>query len=569
MSLIEKANEAYYNKEEKILTDQEFDLLEENGLGIVNFRNKVDHFQPMGSLKKIKTEEQFNKWCPKHAEISITPKLDGNSVEIIIVDGKFAQAITRGNGFVGNDISDKVVHCNIMHEVIPGEKHYSIKCEAIMKKEFQKDYDKNIRNVVAGLLNKKTPIPEELAKIDIIPFMELDNLLAIEMTYEELADGYEEKKEHYEYEIDGLVIELYNHIYEEKKELLPANSMALKFNKTGVLAEIGDIEWGLGKHAKLTPVLLLKEAVEIDGTMVKRVSASNWSLLVAAGLGIGAIIRVIKSGDIIPFVSEVVERSDDIIYPQCPVCSTTGIMNESEVQMICPNPDCAGKDLIKLQHIFKTFDLEYVSDRTVEKLYENGVRDLDSFFKLTRGHICGLPGFGMSKASNIVHKLKNVTLNEAQVLKCAMVQGISESNGQKIIDHYGDILHFFGSIGLDHTVIKGIGDTMSETINENGIKFLEIYSQLKKYITITKKEIKKNIPEILNIVFTGTCRRFGRKELTIVLESNNYNVQKAINKITDILLVADPNSNSGKIQKATKLGVKIKSYEDFFKENKI
>lgn len=574
--LVKEANKAYYDTDEKIITDSEFDLLADNGLEMdavsqtINFRKKVDHFQPMGSLKKIKTEKDYLNFCPEGTEIKISPKLDGNSIELIVVDGKFAQAITRGNGFIGNDVSDKVQHCNIIHNVIPDQKHYSLKCEAIMKKEYQKDYDRNIRNVVAGLLNRKTAKPEELAKIDIIPFIDLDFTKTKHLSYNHLENGYAKKKEAFPYDIDGIVVEIINPIHEEKDELLPENIKALKFNKEGVDAEIGKIEWGLGKHAKLTPVIVLKEAVEIDGTMVQRVTASNWSLLVAAGLGVGAKVQVIKSGDIIPYISKVVKKSGIITVPECPVCGSIGELNKSKIQMICSNPDCKGKNLIKLQHIFKVFDLDYISDATVKNLYEKGfVRTIDHFFRLTKGEICGIPGFGVSKATNIVHKLKNVELTEAQVLKCAMIQGISESNGQRIIDFFGSIENFLYQevdFAYNYSDIDGFADKTGQTIIDNHQKFVDTYETLKKYITIkSNKKIQKN-EEAPKIVFTGKCEKYNRKELTNILKDQGYDVQKNINKQTQVLLLADINSSSSKAKKARDMGITILTYDGFFSE---
>ncbi len=568
MSLQEKANDAYYNEDEKILTDKEFDLLSDNGLEIKNFRNKAKHFQPMGSLKKIKTEDDFLKWR-QGREIRVTPKLDGNSVEIIVVDGKFEKAITRGNGKVGNDITDKAVYCNLKHILLDGAAQYSIKCEAIMKKEYQKDYNKNIRNVVAGILNRKTPQIEELKKIDIIPFNELDFIQSKNISYLEMTDGFEAKKEIYPYEIDGLVVELIDPIYEEKDELLPANIVALKFNKEGIDAEVGNIEWNLGKHAKLTPVIVLKDAVEIDGTNVQRVTASNWSLLVEAGLGVGAKVQVIKSGDIIPYISQVVKKSNLINNPYCPSCGFKGVLNESKVQMICPNNHCLGEELVKLQHIFGTFDLDYISDATVERLYVAGFKTIEDIFNLSLNDLISLDGFGPKKSSNIIYKLNTVALTEAKVLKCAMVPGISESNAEKLINHFGNIENFLYpeiDFVIDYTSIDGFAEITSNTIKENMNKFQKIYEILKKHIIILKIEKTKLTPNGLNIVFTGKCETHNRKELTTFLKEKGYNVQKNINKETDILLVADINSTSSKMKKAGKLGIKIQTYDEYFKE---
>ncbi len=595
MSLVEEANNAYFNAEDgkPIITDKEFDLLAENGLDIQNFRNKTEHFQPMGSLKKIKEEEDFAKWRPEGAEIKITPKLDGNSVEIVVVDGKFACGITRGDGFVGNDISDKIQHCNIIHTVVPGEKHYSIKCEAIMKKEYQSEYDKNLRNVVGGILNRKTVVIEDLQKIDIIPFMDLDCLQTHELSYTEMAEQYETKKMSFPYEIDGLVVELVNKVHAEKSDLLPENIIAVKFNKEGVDAEVGEIEWNLGKHGKLTPVIKLRHSVEIDGTNVQRVNASNWSLLIEAGLGIGAEIQVIKSGDIIPYVSKVVKKSGLIYNPICPVCGSLGELNDTKVNMLCKNHLCEGKKLIAIQHMFQVFDLDYISESTVKNLFDGGVKTIEDFFNLTTEAICAIPGFGAGKANNIVNRLKSVSLSHADILKCAMIPGISNSTGQKLINHFGNIENFLTSRmkecieklnGQDQTYylhedydydkIDHIGDVLSKAINDNMFEFNRIYEILLKYVTIKPEvvvdfETGRSVNKNINIVFTGKCDQFSRKELTDVLETAGYTVQKSINKLTNILLVADVNSNSSKTKKAKTLGVEIKAYENFFKENKI
>jgi len=574
MSLVEKANQAYYNEKESLLTDTEFDLLADNGLEMTNFRNKTNHYQPMGSLKKIKDEKSFSKWYPEDAIVSCTPKLDGNSIELVVTKGVITKAITRGDGFIGNDVTDKIKFCNIKHVPYIGNPLYSLKCEAIIPKKYQKDYAKHLRNVAGGIINRKTPVVDELKKIDIIPFTELDAKILSGITYAKLEENYAEAKEQFPYDIDGIVLELVQHVHPEKDELLPENIMALKFNKEGIDAVIGDIQWNLGKHSRLTPVLILKEAVEIDGTNVQRVSASNWSLLNEAGLGIGAKIQVIKSGDIIPFVSKVIQKSDDIIYAQCPICSTTGVLNESEVQMICPNSFCKGKELIKLQHIFQVFDLDYISDSTVERLYDAGIDTLEQIFALSEIDLMLIDGFGERKSANIIAKLNNIVLTEAKVLKCAMVQGISESNGQKIIDHYGDISTFLNSRDnkdIDYTCIKGIGEVMSETINANFHLFISTFLSLRDKIIIFQIKKTKLDPTAanLNIVFTGKCTRFSRKELTDVLESKGFTVQKAINKETNILLVADTNSESGKTKKAKSLDVEIKGYDAFFAKVKI
>jgi DNA ligase (NAD+) len=569
-NLLDAANNAYYNKEEKVITDQEFDLLADDGLEIRNFRVKTEHFQPMGSLKKLKTQDDFEKFA-KRASVSCTPKLDGNSIELVYEDSVLVKAITRGDGFFGNDVTDKIQFCNIMDDA-PGPGSFSRKCEAIMPKDMQSQYEKNIRNVVAGTLNRKTVDEIELSKIDVVCFSEMSNVCHGYLTYEDLEAVFNDLKENYYYEIDGLVLSLSVPSYKETDPLLPANVQALKFNKDGVDAEVGEIEINLGKHGKLTPVLILKEAVEIDGTMVQRVSASNYGLLVAAGLGVGAKIQVIKSGDIIPFVSKVIEPQKSIPWFTCPSCGNDAEVSDNGIHATCINPNCDSLAVIKLVHIFRMLDLEFISDTTVENLYDFGLNTLKIISESTVEEIASLPGFGNSKAGNIIAKMKTVKFTEAQVLQAAMVKGISSSQSKRLIDHFGSLEGFFkgACISINLAGINGFGVKLTETVMKNMTNFRAMYEEIKACgFEIIVPKVATETPDGANVVCTGTCSRFGRKELAKVLGDSGVLMQKAVNKETDFLLTNDVNSNSSKTAKANKLGVKIMSYDDFFATKRI
>jgi len=177
-----------------------------------------------------------------------------------------------------------------------------------------------------------------------------------------------------------------------------------------------------------------------------------------------------------------------------------------------------------------------------------------------------IPGFGERKANNILKKMTGISLTEAQVLKCAMINGISESNAQKLIDHFGGILKFINSFGYDFTKIDGIGDIMSKTITYNMHRFNDMYVMLRDYIEIESIQSEVNKDYKPNVVFTGKCEQFTRKEMNEILIDNGYNPQKGITKSTDLLLVADENSTSSKMKKAEKLGIEVKTYDRFLVE---
>lgn len=563
-SLTEIANEEYYNNDEPILSDNEFDLLSDDGLDISNFRNKTDHFQPMGSLKKIKTEKDFLKWIG--GDISVTPKLDGNSIEVIFDNGELVKAVTRGDGFVGNNVTDKIDHCNFIGIPETKEGTHSYKAEAIMKKVHQKDYEKNIRNVVSGLINKKEIDVKELSKIDIVFFdtLEKTHFENNHHVFYSLEGMFHHYKNYYEYEIDGLVVELENSVYEEKDELLPENKIALKFNKEGVPAIVGKHEWTLGKHGKLCPTIVLESPVVIDGTNVSRVYVSNYRLIKETGLGIGANVKVIKSGNIIPFISSVTKKSNILKKILCPVCGSSPKLDENQVELICVNPNCRGIKLEKLKNIFNIFDLEFISESTIELLYNNGYDNITKIFNSDKKELESLEGFGPKKADNLIKKLKNIEITEAQALECAMVKGISKKNAEKIIDHYGSYNEFLLYVNKSSLIqINDIGEVLANNIMKDLPEILKVYDELKS--CGVKIKTKEKSGDKGNIVFTGTCSQYPRKELEKILVDMGYTIQSGVTKTTNLLLT-DGIVSGTKVEKANKLGVEIKTYDEFFQE---
>jgi DNA ligase (NAD+) len=565
--LKEIANEQYYNTGSPILTDEEFNLISDHGLETRNFRNKANHHSPMGSLKKIKTEDDFYKWAKDNTVFKVTPKLDGNSIEVILnKNGNIIQCITRGNGYEGNDVTNNIKYCDTsaLGSLKLDKDINSVKCEAIMPKKHQIDYEKNIRNVASGLINRKEAIPNELAKIHIVPFETLAKVIYYSIPdYLELESNFRYYKNNYEYEIDGLVVEC-DGDYSNDNELLPDNIIALKFNKDGELATVSYIEWSLGKHGILYPVVILDEPVDIDGTTVSRVSASNYGIVKTAGLGIGAQVKVIKSGDIIPQIKEVIGRSDILPPVFCPVCQSIPEVDENGVHLVCKN--CTHNDLTLLKHIFKVFNVDYISDATIENLYANGFKLIHDYFEAEVEDISSIDGFGKKTAEYIFYMLNTIELTEAQVLECAMVKGMGNKQCQKLIDYFGSIENFLACENLETSLspLEGFAEKSIANIITNRNRFKTMFETLSRYCKI--KKVDKTNQTKGNIVFTGKCDKYNRKELTQYLEEQGWKIQSSVNKETNLLLTDNPNSSTSKTKKAKLLGIEIKSYDEFFDE---
>lgn len=594
-ALVKKANEAY-DQGEPILEDSEFDLLAETGIEIEtrNFRKKVEHPFPMGSLSKIRTGEEVVRWINPAGHLVVMPKLDGCSVRAKYVGGALVEVATRGDGHTGNDITANASKCNIP-VTLAAPVDVEIRYEAILPKKYEAQFEKNLRNVAAGMLGAKDPRPElaliDFVAIDIVTEEPLSvygkrELLDSLLDERHLVDQtmitvttppldlwswfektYEKWRQTLPYKIDGIVVEKFDDGFApvpQEKELLPKNKVALKFATEAKETTIVDIVWTLGQHQKLTPVLKI-DTVEIDGTNVSNVSASNYALLKAAGLGLGARIKVIKSGEIIPKVAEVLEPSDiGLSMPVCPACKELATLSESGVDALCANPDCEGGDLVRLKKTIELFGIEFISDNTVEALASAGFNTLEKIFSLSEQDIADLPGFGLKSASYLVNALKSAELTEAKVIKSAFLKGIGERKAKVLLDHYGSLVDMISSVMVDGLApIEGFGEVQTNLINQ-GIG--EIADQLHRFKSLGVRIIPHEAPTEGGQVVccTGTCPLFPRKTLKKVLEDKGFTVVDSVTKNTTLLLCDDPDGSSSKLKKARKAGIPIKSYSDFF-----
>lgn len=603
-TLVKAANTAY-DQGAPIITDREFDLLADTGLSLDtrNFRQKVAHPFPMGSLGKIKTEEDLMKWIGLgQRPFVVMPKKDGLSLRLSYRDGQLVQAVTRGDGQVGNNVTDKVMRTNVP-KTLPRRITIEIRVEAVIRKDHKNRFEKNLRNVAAGLIGAKDIRPD-LALIDCIA---IDAVTECPMSWQEkaqlLKDLFPEElvvpmayaipgeepgyprgnlwlwmKEVFQtwekrlpYAMDGLVVQTFPAVHAPlppQDDLIPKDKIALKFGSEEAETQIENIVWALGQHGKLTPVLEI-DPVELDGTTVSRVSASNYSLLRSAGMGIGAKVMVTKSGDIIPFVTNVVQPSiKGLGLPNCPECDAAAVLSISGVDALCRNPECEGAELVRLKKTFEVFGVDFVSDATIEALFRAGFDSLEKIFFLSESDIEALPGFGKKSAEYLVSTLKNLEISEAKVVKLAFLKGIGERKAKVLLDYYGSLQTLLVEVTTEGLAeIDGFGPVQTDLLNRRIDAVTQKFHLLRKLgvkiIPHTAAAKEKTV-----VCCTGTCTRYSRKELKEVLEGMGYEMVDSVTKGCQLLLCDDPGGGSSKLQKARKDGVEIRSYVDFFLERK-
>lgn len=598
--LIEQANEAYYEGDSPVLTDEEFDLLAESGLERAEdhtFRKKVKHTIPMGSLSKCKTLEDFRAWVNKFpdANFIISPKIDGNSIAVTYIDGHLKTAVTRGDGEYGNDCTHKVKAAGSIPHRLTKPVNLTVRCEAVIPRENQAYFEKNIRNIASGLLNSK----EVQHGVNLLKFMVFDSALLdndkiyqpenwllhqeelndhgfyrirpisivgnSNSMYEQIENWFKSWDQSYPYFIDGIVVEALdeNGNHYEKEGKYPAHMTAVKFQRPPVRAVVGKVEWTLGMHGKLAPVLVLETPVTIDGTSVQRVSASNYGIMCAAGLWPGAEVGVVKSGDIIPYIAEVYEKSVHENIVICPECKRQAEIDDRRIDLVCPYDDCCGKEIIKLQTVFRILDIDGISDKTIENLYHERFRTLELIFKAFPRELAQLEGWGEKSAETFLNSLRDVSMTEAQIIAAAGIRGIALKQAEKLMYAYGSLEDLVRGIrtmgGLK--MIDGFGDILSKQVVDN----IEVIKEMARAIIFAGISIKIviDIP-LVPVCVTGPHPTMGRKEFSRFLEGQGYKLVSSVTKDTKIVLTADMSSSSGKMKKAkAREDVEVMLYEDF------
>ena len=640
ISILNEAAEAYYNTGHPIITDEQYDtrmndLLElerETGVVFANSPtinvgakvltelNEVTHSVPMLSLDKCHTVEELIKFA-NNKELVASIKLDGLTCRLTYENGLLVRAETRGNGYVGSDITEHVKQFKNVPLKINKENTYIIDGEAIINDwefaEINKNGEyRNSRNLASGTLAvldtslvskrklrflawdvieggnnilSKNLIEAKDLGFEVVPFW-INGTTSMALNPDNLQSNIESVFDYAKengYPCDGVVFK-FNDI-EYGKSLGATshhfkNGIAYKAKDDVYETELIDIDWTMGKTGVLTPTAIFKE-VEIDGTMVGRASVHNVSILEDLALMNGDTIEIFKANMIIPQVKRNVsaERRDVIggitvlnIPAKCPICgSNTEIKqdNDSKVLM-CTNDNCKGKLLGKLTHFVSknAINIDGVSEQTLEKFIELGwLNNFGDIFTL-KDHfteMVKLDGFGetsVNKLLNAIEASKNTTLD--RFIYALSIPLIGRSASKTIAKHWGyDIDEFLVDFEhlYDYTVLDDFGNSMSDSLNEYAEKYSEDVISLSSFFSFICPEESKNGDKLKNKIFviTGSLNQFAnRDEAKIKIEAAGGKVSGSISTKTSYLVNNDVASTSGKNKKAKELNIPIISEEE-------
>ena len=636
VKILNKAAKAYYQEDREIMDNREYDSLydqlekleKETGITLadsptvnvgyeaVDFLPKETHESPMLSLDKTKDRETLREFIGNHKTL-LSWKMDGLTIVLTYENGELQKAVTRGNGTVGEVITNNARVFRNIPLKISYQGRLVLRGEAVITyPDFERinssieDVDaryKNPRNLCSGSvrqLNNQITAERNVrfyafslvsaSNVDMhnsreyqMEWLKKQGFEVVEYrivtadTLDEAMDYFADAVEKNVFPSDGLV-SLYDDIaYGDSlgsTTKFPRNAFAFKWADEIRETTLRSIEWSPSRTGLINPIAVF-DPVELEGTTVSRASVHNVSILKELELGIGDTLQVYKANMIIPQIAENLTRSRNLQIPDtCPACGKEArIIKENEVEALyCTNPDCAAKK-IKAFTLFVSRDamnIDGLSEATLEKFIARGfIHTFGDIFEISRykDEIMEMEGFGQKSFDNLMESLENARKTTlAKVIYSLGIANIGLANAKVICRHFDNSLDAIRKADLEEvSAIDGIGPVIARNLvdyfhkEENN----QNLDYLMQHLHIQQEEIKsQQIFAGMNFVITGSLNHFSnRNEAKNLIESLGGKVTGSVTGKTTYLINNDTASNSSKNKKARELGIPILSEEDFLK----
>ncbi len=584
----------------------------------INTFEKVTHEVQMGSLQDVfskgelyEFDERVKKAVGK-AVYCVEPKIDGLSVSLEYKDGIFTRGSTRGDGFVGEDITknlktiksipmelnEKIPFIEVRGEVYMPKADF----EKLVRKQLENDEQpaKNPRNAAAGSLRQKDSRVTASRGLDIFVF-NLQRIEGRELTCHSesldymkslgfnVIDGYKtfdniedavsrimeigENRQSYSYDIDGAVIKVDN--FELRNELgstakVPKWAVAFKYPPEEKETKLLDIEINVGRTGALTPVAVF-EPVWLAGTTVSRAVLHNQDYIDSKDIRIGDIIAVRKAGDIIPEVVRSVshaENSVPFIIPHiCPVCHGKAERAEDEAVIRCVNIDCPAQLLKNIEHFASrpAMNIDGLGEAVVKQLVENKlINTVADLYTLQQQDLEMLQGFAKVSASKLIANIESSKANSPDRLLFALgIKGIGQKNAQLLMKHFGSIEKLSETSPEEISAVENFGDILANNIFTalHEPHMTELIERLKSYgvNTVYQSDVKSDKLAGLTFVITGTLPDMTRDEAKTLIEQNGGKCSGSVSKKTSYVLAGE--EAGSKLTKAQQLGVTVISQQ--------
>jgi DNA ligase (NAD+) len=614
---IKYCNSYYAGKAE--ISDEEFDILEskiKNTIpdspvlsmvreGFIELDEKylIKHKYPFYSLEKVRNEQKLQQWANNNL-LFVTVKMDGSAGSLVYENGKLKHSKSGGNKEFGKNTTKFMKYIDIPKEIdfkdtieFRGEFVISKSNFDKLKQEYINhglEEPKSIRNIVAGLLNpKKKQFIEHAKYLTFVAYDVLYDTSTFNNEYEkfvfmkkyfnipdiakcykptdipEVIKYYIDNKDTLKFATDGIVFsinDIQSQLHRGFTDKYPKGKIAYKLEIDTGITKIINIIRDVTRTGKISLVAEV-EPIELSGAIIRHVTLHNLDYISNLNIGIGAIVEILRSGEIIPKIVNVIEPGY-IYFPvkRCPSCYST--LEFNGIDQYCTNGQCPAKNIKMLIYQKDVFEFENIGDSTVETLYKAGLlTSVIDFFNLENkiNEICLIDGLGKRKAELIVESINSKRKN-LSISACIKSFGLPNI-GNKASIQLSTLLTSLDDIltltRVSLNSIDGFGDTIIDTILNNKINLYEYLLDINNIDdvniifnnNITKAESKV-------IVITGKLSR-GRKIIVKDAEAAGLIVSGSVNKKTDYLICNEP-SNSSKYKKAIQLNIPIITEADLY-----
>jgi len=617
--LLIEAKKAYYTDSKPIMDDHTFDTLEDllrkinpyhrifTKVGTSHFNTGFDkkkHSMPMGSQNKVnKIEDLIHyfelKKISTDTDFVVQPKCDGISLEIEYKNGKLVDAITRGDGEIGDVITQNVVKMKNFVKEFKDNFSGSVRCEIVMlEKDFQKlnqlpeEKYSNSRNATSGISQRLDGKYSELCslyavdvfsqekkfltEVEKINFLNHHGFITVEdlhcQNFDQIEKIYQEflfeKRKKYPFEIDGLVIKINDTQLEHQlgsKNNRPKGQVAYKFPARSSQTRIININWQVGPMGTITPVAEV-DPIEISGAIITFASLANYDLIKEKNINIDDVVEIQRRGDVIPHVEKVVTKvnhSHALAPNHCPSCNTKLIVDNKFLK--CPNiQKCSAQVLGSLKLFCNTLEIKGISEKTIDKLYkEKLIRLPGDFYELKVSDFEKLFGLGHKSGTNIINEIQNKkTLTLKQILDASIIPNFSSQRIIQLINAGFDTPEKILNITIDQLeALPGIQITLAQKIYQ-GIQDRQDF--IKSILSKVNLKESKSSNKLSGLIFTitGSLEK-PRKEIEDRIVSLGGQIASGVSKNTDYLITNEIESNSSKFTNAKKFGTKIITETEF------
>ncbi len=581
----------------------------------------VKHIVQMGSLQDVFSYEELFEFDERvrsvieKPEYVVEPKIDGLSVSLEYRNGVFVRGSTRGDGFVGEDVTHNLMTINSIPKRIncPEVSYLELRGEVYISKDtFRKLVDaqeivgerpfKNPRNAAAGSLRQKDPKISAKRGLDIFIFniqqcegktftthsetldfvKELGFPVSVSYNrYKNISDAVDnikfigENRENYNFDIDGAVIKV-NSLAD--REILGATAkypkwaVAFKYPPEEKITTLLNIEVQVGRTGAITPTAVF-EPIQLAGTVVSRAVLHNQDFIDAKDINIGDKIIVRKAGEIIPEVVALAEKGPNpgtFRLPEyCPACGTKAVREDDEAVLRCPNPDCPAQLLRNLIHFASrdAMDIDGMGPAVLTMLVDRGIiKSQADIYSLKPEDISSAERMGEKSAANLMASIeKSKKAGLSRLLFALGIRNIGQKAADALAQNFGTMDAVMTASSEDISAIDGFGDVMAKSLIEyfSLPQSKKLIEKLKEHGVLMEAE-KKVVSDKLHgftFVLTGTLPTMSRDEASAIIIASGGKVASSVSKKTDYVLAGE--KAGGKLNKAESLGIKIIDENEF------